>query len=108
MKLLLDENLPVKLKLSFSDNHEVITVREMGWTGKKNGELLKIMNSEKFYALVSIDKNLRFQQNTTQLDLKIFILSAPDNKILTLKPYVKKLETVLLSQIKESIVEIKI
>ena len=42
MKLLLDENLPKKLKQDFSE-FEINTVAEMGWAGKTNGELLKLM-----------------------------------------------------------------
>ena len=43
MKLLLDENLPIKLKLYFSENYQVFTSKEMQWVGKKNGELLQLM-----------------------------------------------------------------
>lgn len=42
MKLLLDENLPRKLK-SLLPEHKVYTVSEMNWAGKKNGELLSLM-----------------------------------------------------------------
>ena len=51
MKLLLDENLPKKLKLDFI-SHDVFTVREMNWQGIKNGELLKLMVNDKFDALL--------------------------------------------------------
>lgn len=40
MKILLDENMPTKVKYDFGESHEVRTVRDMGWLGKKNGELL--------------------------------------------------------------------
>ncbi|WP_299288121.1 hypothetical protein [uncultured Mucilaginibacter sp.] len=43
MKILLDENLPKKLKADFGTEHEVKTVRDMGWLGKKNGELLGLI-----------------------------------------------------------------
>lgn len=36
MKLLLDENLPKRLKEHFQ-NHEIYTVRDMNWNGVKNG-----------------------------------------------------------------------
>jgi hypothetical protein len=39
MKILLDENLPAKLKYDFGSNHTIFTVRDMNWLGKKNGEL---------------------------------------------------------------------
>ncbi|MGN6532725.1 MAG: DUF5615 family PIN-like protein [Ginsengibacter sp.] len=41
MKLLLDENLPVKLKYRFTEKGiNAFTVRDMRWLGKKNGDLL--------------------------------------------------------------------
>jgi predicted nuclease of predicted toxin-antitoxin system len=40
MKILLDENLPTKIKYNFGDPHDVSTIKDMGWLGKKNGELL--------------------------------------------------------------------
>ena len=39
MKLLLDECLPRKFK-NHLPGHECYTVPEIGWAGKKNGELL--------------------------------------------------------------------
>jgi len=42
MKILLDESLPKRLKKDLKEHH-VKTVPEMGWQGKKNGELLKLM-----------------------------------------------------------------
>lgn len=42
MKLLLDENLPRKLKKDFAE-YEVFTVAEMGWSGKENGVLLALL-----------------------------------------------------------------
>lgn len=40
MKILLDESVPRKLKYDFGNNHEVWTVRDKGWLGYKNGNLL--------------------------------------------------------------------
>ena len=39
MKVLLDENLPVALRLHLT-GHEVFTATYQGWSGKTNGELL--------------------------------------------------------------------
>lgn len=60
MKLLLDENLPKKLKLDFPE-HEVYTVTDKSWNGIKNGELLKLLLQENFDALLTFDKNLQHQ-----------------------------------------------
>jgi hypothetical protein len=57
MKILIDESLPRKLKAELSD-FEVSTVPEMGWAGKKNGELLGLM-SGRFDVFLTMDRNLR-------------------------------------------------
>jgi len=62
MKILIDENLPRKLVRSFGDGHEVLSARQMGWHGKKNGELLGLMTLDGFEAFVTMDKSLPSQQ----------------------------------------------
>jgi hypothetical protein len=42
MRILLDECAPRPLKRELAD-YEIRTVVEMGWAGKKNGELLRLM-----------------------------------------------------------------
>jgi predicted nuclease of predicted toxin-antitoxin system len=44
MKILLDENIDVRFKIFLSDTHEVFTVKDMKWTGFKNGELLNLIS----------------------------------------------------------------
>ncbi|GAB3762431.1 DUF5615 family PIN-like protein [Spirosoma pomorum] len=78
MRLLLDENLPKRLKLDFTD-HEVYTVRDKGWNGIKNGELLKRMLPNGFDALLTFDKNLQHQQNFEKYTLTVFVLNAEIN-----------------------------
>jgi hypothetical protein len=62
MRLLLDENLPKRLKADFPD-HEIYTVRDKGWNGIKNGRLLQLMLENGFDALLTFDKSLQHQQN---------------------------------------------
>jgi predicted nuclease of predicted toxin-antitoxin system len=57
VKILIDECLPRKLKNALPD-HEVKTVPEMGWAGKKNGELLKLMIGV-FDVFITVDSNLK-------------------------------------------------
>jgi len=80
MKILLDESLPRKLRADFGSNHEVWTVRDKGWLGKKNGELLKLMINDRFELFVTVDRNLPYQQNVDRLPLTIFVLIAKDNR----------------------------
>lgn len=78
MKLLLDENLPKRLKQDFP-NHDVFTVREMNWNGITNGELLSLMIQNEFHALLTFDKNLQHQQNFTTYSITVFVLNAAIN-----------------------------
>jgi predicted nuclease of predicted toxin-antitoxin system len=84
MKILLDENLPIKLKISFGKNYQVYSVREMGWAGVKNGELLELMILKEFNVFITMDQNLPHQQNLGNIPLTVFILSGVNNKLETL------------------------
>lgn len=95
MKLLLDENLPIKLKASFDTIHEVATVREVGWSGVKNGQLLTLMAENGFHALITMDKNLKYQQNPDKIPVHLIIFDAENNKIETLRPFVDRLSSML-------------
>ena len=92
MLLLLDENLPKRLKLDFSEHH-IFTVRDKGWNGIKNGELLKLLIEHKFDALLTFDKNLQHQQNFAKYTIAVFVLSAKINsyeELSKLSPRVKE------------------
>ncbi len=74
MRVLLDECLPKKLKRELP-GYTVITVPEQGWAGQKNGALLRLAQTE-FDVFLTIDQNLTNQQNLSQIDLAIVVLSA--------------------------------
>ena len=78
MRLLLDENLPKRHKLDLTE-HEIYTVRDKGWNGIKNGELLKLLIDNSFDALLTFDKNLQHQQNFQKHTMTFFISSASIN-----------------------------
>ena len=80
MKLLLDENLPKKLKSDFLD-HETSTVRDLGWQGTKNGDLLQLMIENDFDVLLTFDKNLRHQQNFEKYPVAVVVLTAQKQSI---------------------------
>lgn len=79
MRLLLDENLPKRLKQDFPE-HEVFTVRDMQWNGMKNGELLNLLVENSFDALLTYDKNLQHQQNFSKYTITVFVLVAKINQ----------------------------
>ncbi|HEY6506151.1 MAG TPA: DUF5615 family PIN-like protein [Chitinophagaceae bacterium] len=80
MKLLLDENLPVKLKYRFLDKGlDTYTVADKKWNTKQNGELLELFVSEGFTHLITFDSNLSFQQNFLKYPIPVIVIIAPAN-----------------------------
>jgi hypothetical protein len=94
MRLLLDENLPKRLKLDFP-THDIFTVRDKGWNGIKNGKLLELMLAEGFDALLTFDKNLQYQQNFQKYTLTVFVLNTPTNTYAVLTQLSAKVNAVL-------------
>jgi hypothetical protein len=94
MKLLLDENLPKKLKLDYNE-HEIYTVREKEWNGIKNGRLLQLLTERGFDALLTFDKNLQHQQNFRKYTITVFVLSASVNNYNLLTKLTPKIKVYL-------------
>lgn len=89
MRVLLDECLPRKLKHDLS-GHDVATVLEMGWRGLKNGVLLRLAETT-FEVFITIDQGLRYQQSLQRTKLAVILLTAPNNRIETLRPLVPRI-----------------
>lgn len=70
----------------------------MGWLGKKNGELLGLAAFNNFDIFITLDQNLKNQQNLNKVDLRFIVLLAKDNKHETLQPYIDKVKTLLQSK----------
>ena len=93
MRILLDESLPRQLARLIPD-HEVRTVKQMGWAGTRNGPLLRLA-AQQFDVLLTADQSLEFQQNLTDLALGVVVLLAPTNRIESLQPLIPDLLRVL-------------
>lgn len=104
MKLLLDENLPKKLKYRFPDCFEVKTVPEMKWGGIKNGELLRKLSEENLSVLISMDKNFSHQQNLAKYSICLIILNTNDNRYETLLKFMSKLLMTLKDDLEDGLV----
>lgn len=84
MKILIDENLPRKI-VAHLEGHECSTIVECGWSGKKNGELLTLADPA-FDILLTLDKNLPYQQNLDSVRIAVLILHAYSNRLADLLP----------------------
>ena len=72
MRILFDQGTPVPLRRHLR-GHTVSTAFELGWSQLINGELLAKAENQ-FDALVTTDKNLRYQQNLADRKIAIVVL----------------------------------
>ncbi|MBC7909392.1 MAG: DUF5615 family PIN-like protein [Pyrinomonadaceae bacterium] len=84
MRVLLDECVPRKLRRELTE-HEVLTVTERGWSGIENGSLLALAAVE-FEVFLTVDQNLKYQQNLKAFNIGIILLTAKNNRLKTLLP----------------------
>src|SRR4051812_46530287 len=80
MKILLDECVTKRLKQHLKE-YEVFTVTQMRWNGLKNGKLLTECVNNTFDLILTIDKNLMFQQNLDKCPITIAVLNSQTSKI---------------------------
>ena len=103
MHVLPDENLPLSLAIELT-GHRVSTVQAEGWSGTKNGELLRLAH-ERFDALLTMDRGIQYQQNLGVLGLRAVIIRATSNRMAHLRPLVgsilQALEALSLGQLRE-------
>ena len=95
MRVLLDECVPRALREQLP-GHEVRTVAESGWSGVKNGELLRLA-AQRYDVLLTVDRNLEYQQNFLGAEIAVIVIHAPSNDIAVLQP--------LMPQVLEAIPE---
>jgi predicted nuclease of predicted toxin-antitoxin system len=77
VRILLDENLPQKLR-SLLTGHRVETVHYNGWDGLKNGELLGAAEADGIEVLVTGDRTMLYEQSMAGRTLAIVTLSTPN------------------------------
>jgi hypothetical protein len=79
VKVLLDECVDWRLPRELAA-HDVKTVRQMGWTTIKNGELLTPASGQ-FDVFVIVDRNLSFQQDCISFSIAVVVLQARTNRL---------------------------
>ncbi len=95
MRVLLDECVPQKLRRELP-GHEVKTVVDMGWAGIKNGDLLK-RAADNFDFFLTVDQNLKDQQNVLLLPIPVIVIMANSNDVNVLRPLMPKVRDLLVT-----------
>ena len=83
MRVLLDNCVPWRLGRELP-GHKVSSLIKLGWTELTDGDVLDKM-ADDFDVLVTMDKNLRFQQNMQERSVTVLILRSPTNNLATLR-----------------------
>lgn len=87
MRVHIDECIPRKIKFDLSAHgHECRTVQESGLAGKRNGELISLAEGS-FEVFVTLDKNLRYQQNLVGRRIAVLIIRARSNRVADIRPH---------------------
>ena len=106
MKLLFDECVPRPLRKGFGE-HEVSTIEQAGYKSLKNSALLKAASLD-FDVLITVDKNIEYQQNPNDLPMAILVFSASSNKLENLLPLMEKAHEALGTISRGEIVTIEV
>jgi hypothetical protein len=106
-KVLLDENLPLKLKYRLQDVCEIYTVNDKGWNALENGDLINAMQDDGFDYLITSDRNLQFQQNLAKNSMSFIVLNVPNNNYETILPLVPKIKAALIDNAQKKLVVIE-
>lgn len=94
MKILVDENLPHKIRQALPE-HELVTIAFLGWSGIENGDLLRIAAQHGFAALLTTDRGMEYEQNLDSLPLSVVVLIAKSNTMEAMQPLMDDLRAVL-------------
>lgn len=84
-RVLLDNNLDHRFA-RLLPGHEVVHARLMGWKDFRNGDLITAAEREEFDALITGDKNLRYQQNLADRQISIITLNSRLITLLDIAP----------------------
>lgn len=87
--------------------HTIVTIEKAGWKGKKNSELLQLMDKMGFDGLITLDQNLPKQQHLGKFKLKIFLLKPMDSRPSSVQRLVVKLKSAVEHASSKQVVEIE-
>lgn len=96
MRVLLDHNVHPRFAKLLED-HDVVHAHKMGWADLLNGELIARAEASGFDAMITADKNLRYQQNLDGRKISILVL---DSKRITwphIEPLAPQVNEVLMN-----------
>ncbi len=95
MRVLLDENVPFDLASELL-GHDVESVQERGWSGLKNGELLR-RRPGTCDVFLTLDSNLEDQQQLSRLPFGVVVVRARSGRMMHLRALIPAIREALSS-----------
>jgi len=105
MRILPDHRVPRRFSAALA-GHRVTTASAMGWQSLRNGKLLRAAGDDGFDVLLTVDRNLRHEQNLSTLPITVVVLVATSNRLADLLPLVPALERALVGLAPRTLVEV--
>lgn len=106
MRVLIDECLNWRLGRALT-GHYAISVQKMGWSGIKNGELLRRAVEQSFDVFLTGDRNVSFQQNVSQIGIAVIVLESKGVQLHETLPLVPKILESLAAIQRGEVVRVK-
>lgn len=89
-RLLLDECVDRRLRRSLV-GHQTATVQEMGWSARSDRDVLTLAADEGFESVITVDRNLPFQQHVDELPLCVIVIHGRSSRLVDLMELLPKL-----------------
>ncbi len=94
MRILLDESVAHVFARELA-GLDLSTARDEGWTGLRNGVLLRVATSAGFNVLITRDRTMRHQQNLQKLGIAVLVLIRVRNRVEDLRMLVPQILSIL-------------
>lgn len=104
MRILFDHCVPQRLRRVLP-GHEISTTFERGWNDLQNGKLRAIAALH-FDVMITVDRNLRHQQNPATLPIAVIVLVGKSNRLADLEPLAPAILAALETLQARTVVEI--
>ena len=88
--MLCDESVPRDVAAAVV-GHDVATVQGRGWAGAKNGALLRAAREAGYEVLVTVDRNIEYQQNILASGVALVVIRTRSTRVSDLLPAVPAL-----------------
>lgn len=79
----------------------------MGWTGRSNGELLRLTADHGFAAFITADQGIAYQQNLKDLPIPVVVLIAHRTRYQELHPLIPRVVDIIRESPQKQIYRVK-